>query len=97
MGRGGIMTYDVYFGTVGNLLLISAGQSETSLQVPYNLEYNTEYEWRVDAVDLGDTVTGTVWSFTTLVFDPPVPTTENNMVTTRYLVAVCDDKVYYEI
>lgn len=89
-------TYDVYFGTVGNLVLVSAGQSGLSFQVPSPLEYNTEYEWRVDAIEGQDTATGTVWSFTTLVFDPPVPTAENNMVTIKHLVAVCDNKVYYE-
>ncbi len=67
-------TYDIYFGLTGNLVLISAGQEELSIQVPYALEYNIEYSWRVDAINEGGTTTGDVWSFTCLLFDPPFPT-----------------------
>ncbi len=67
-------TYDIYFGPTGGIVLISAGQSELSVQVPYTLEYNIEYSWRVDATNEDGTTTGDVWSFTCLLLSPPFPT-----------------------
>lgn len=105
-------TYDIYFGLPGDLQLISAGQSELSINVPYNLEYSTTYNWRVDATEDEETVTGDVWSFTTLDFLPPAPSTrtvpavgggnktiitgENNMLTKRRVVVCANNKVFYE-
>ncbi len=107
-------TYNIYFGPTGELELISFDQSELSIEVPYTLEYNIEYSWRVDATNEAGTTTGDVWSFTCLLFappfptgvtldygeDPPVPTGtptgENNMVTIKRIVAVANDKVFYE-
>ena len=67
-------TYDIYFGPTGDLSLISAEQAGLSIEVPYVLEYNTEYSWRVDATNEFGTTTGDVWSFTALLFAPPFPT-----------------------
>lgn len=88
--------YNIYFGTIGNMVLISSDQSGLSIEVPSNLAYSTEYEWRVDVTEDEELSTGTVWSFTTLAFDPPIPSSKNNMVTLRRLIAACDNKVYYE-
>jgi len=97
-------TYDIYFGPTGNLFLISEGQSELSIEVPYTLEYNIEYSWRVDATNEFGTTTGDVWSFTSTAFFPPVvsldgggnPTGLNNMVTLKRLVVASNDGVFYE-
>jgi hypothetical protein len=94
-------TYNVYFGYAsGSLELVSAGQSDTNLQVPFSLDYDTEYQWRVDAVD-GETTTGDVWTFTTMVFDPPTPSGTpvnglNGIATVKRLVVATDNKVFYE-
>ena len=97
-------TYDVYFGPTGDLSLISFDQSGLSIEVPYTLEYNTEYSWRVDATNEFGTTTGDVWSFTTLVFAPPTisvdgssnPTGLNNMVTLKRIVVAAANKIFYE-
>ncbi len=67
-------TYNVYFGPTGDLAIISAGQAGLSVVVPYTLEYNTEYSWRVDAINVYGTTTGDTWSFTALLYAPPFPT-----------------------
>ena len=95
-------TYDVYFGLAsGSLELVSAGQSELSIEVIAALEYNTTYQWRVDAVIGENVTTGDVWTFTTMPFTPPSPSGGggaglNNMVTIKRMVAVADNKVFYE-
>ncbi len=104
-------TYDIYFGPTGDLSLISAEQVGLSIEVPYALEYNTEYSWRVDATNEFGTTTGNTWSFTCLFFAPPLPSGItldgdgeptgiasglNNMVTLKRIVAVANDKVFYE-
>ncbi|KKL61534.1 hypothetical protein LCGC14_2194350 [marine sediment metagenome] len=66
-------TYNVYFGLPGNLIEIAEGQSGLSIIVPYTLGYNIEYNWRVDTDTGSETITGDVWSFTALVYDPPFP------------------------
>lgn len=97
--------YDVYFGpTSEGVSLISFGQSELSLVVPYTLEYDTEYSWRVDVYDGVDTTTGDVWTFTTISFGPPAPSLDgsgnanglNNMVTLRRVVVASNNKIFYE-
>ena len=94
-------TYNVYFGLVsGSLELVSVGQSDLNLQVPFNLEYDTAYQWRVDSIN-GETTTGDVWTFTTMSLAPPVPSGTpanglNGIITIKRLVAVADNKVWYE-
>lgn len=66
-------TYDIYFGPTGDLQLISFDQEELSLEVPYALDYNIEYSWRVDATNNVGTTTGDVWSFVALKYAPPFP------------------------
>ena len=67
-------TYDVYFGTPGNLVQIATGQSGLSIAVPSVLEYNIVYNWRVDSINEAGITTGDTWSFTALLFAPPFPT-----------------------
>ncbi len=67
-------TYNVYFGLPGNLILISEEQAGLSVVVPFTLSYNVIYNWRVDIVTETETITGDVWSFTCLLFNPPFPT-----------------------
>ncbi len=84
-------TFDIYFGLTDNLLLISTGQVDLSVDVPYLLSWNTEYSWRVDSIsDLGTTV-GDTWSFTTVVLLPP-----EDRLTYKRLVAAAQNKFYYE-
>ena len=106
-------TYDIYFGLPGNLVLISAAQVLTSIVVPYKLEYNTTYNWRVDASNVIGTTEGDVWSFTTAAFSPPIPSGQsinsetgeiigtpngqNGIITIRRLVVAAANKVYYEV
>ncbi|KKK63537.1 hypothetical protein LCGC14_2993260, partial [marine sediment metagenome] len=66
-------TYDVYFGTPGNLVQIVEGQAGLSIEVPTVLEYNVEYNWRVDSINESGTTTGDVWAFTAIVYNPPLP------------------------
>jgi len=73
-------TYDVYFGTEpDNLILIAEGTESASLSAAYliaaygNGAYDTTYYWRVDAVNEFGVTQGDTWSFTTITFDPPLP------------------------
>ncbi len=76
------------------------------LQVVAGLEYNTTYYWQVQAgntaADLADSE---VWSFTVQAFSPPaysvhpvsgLPTGESNQITVRRLVAIANNKFWYE-
>ena len=59
------VTYDVYFGTdPGSLVLVSNDQADETYD-PGLLDSAQTYYWRVDATDIGGTVTGDVWEFTT--------------------------------
>ena len=104
-------TYNVYFGLPGNLIQIAEEQAELSIIVPFTLEYNTIYNWRVDTVIAFETITGDVWSFTALLYVPPLPTGItldgdgnptgtptglNNMVTLKRIVVAANNKVFYE-
>ena len=62
---GGGDTYDVYLGTdPGSLVLISNDQADETYD-PGLLDSAQTYYWRVDATDIGGTITGDVWEFTT--------------------------------
>lgn len=59
------VVYDVYLGTdPGSLALVSDGQAGQTCD-PGILDSAQTYYWRVDATDIGGTVTGDVWEFTT--------------------------------
>ena len=71
-------TYDVYFGPIGNLSLVSSAQAGTTFdmsgQTP--LDYQSEYEWRIDSTNANGTTTGEVWDFTTEVMPSPDKATD---------------------
>lgn len=60
---GGATSYDVYFGTSSPPDSID-NQAGTTYD-PGELEFETEYFWRIDAVNDGGTTEGDEWSFTT--------------------------------
>lgn len=114
---GGATSYDVYYGqNEGGLTLVSEGQTETSFTitgVSYGspFDYITSRTWRIDAVNAAGTTTGDVWTFTTIAFDPPLPTGVtldgsgnptgtptgvNTMITVRRLVVAANSKIWYE-
>jgi len=114
---GGADTYDVYYGTTsGDLILVSSAQTETSFTVwgmadgsPYDYEV-TRY-WRIDSTNDVGTTTGDEWSFTTITFDPPVPSPSDpdgdfppdyafdpNFIRTKNrLVLAAGHQVWYEV
>ncbi len=62
---GDPLTYDIYFGTLANLPLVAAGQTETTYD-PGTLLNNIQYVWKIIAHDnQGNLTEGPVWSFTT--------------------------------
>lgn len=62
---GDSLTYDVYFGTSPNPVLVSGKQSETSFS-PNGLETGTVYYWKVVVQDGSDSKTvGQIWNFQT--------------------------------
>ncbi len=106
---GGAETYDVYLGPTGNMTLRSFDQAGTTWNIPSGaLSYNTNYEWRIDSINAQGLTTGDTWSFTTLVFAPPVPSGggggehgsgeggKNLMRTVRRLLVAAANKIYYE-
>ncbi len=104
---GGATSYDVYYGdTSGSLSLVSGGQEALSFTIdgitlgsPFN--YSITRYWRIDAInDVGET-TGDEWSFTSIVFDPPVATAAgsavpNMMQVIKKLVVAANSKIWYE-
>jgi len=68
-------TYSVYFGVEpGVLALVESGVEDFEIPMPQALEYNVVYYWRVDTVVDGETATGNEWYFTSIAYDPPLPT-----------------------
>jgi hypothetical protein len=60
-----VLTYTVFFGTNDDPEIVAAGITETSYALP-QLDYGTEYFWRVVTTDSRDeSASGPVWSFTT--------------------------------
>jgi len=67
------VTYDVFFGTDPDPPQVSSNQSNTDYN-PGELDYNTQYYWRIEAEDnFGNSTNGPVWTFRTEVYenDPP--------------------------
>lgn len=61
----GALWHDVYFGTVDNMVLVSAAQSDAFYN-PGSLTNGTTYMWRVDEGNSSGITTGTAWQFTTI-------------------------------
>ncbi|MHC4888283.1 MAG: LamG domain-containing protein, partial [Planctomycetota bacterium] len=64
----GATSHDVYFGAADPPPLASPGQAGTTY-VTGPLAPGTTYNWRIDEVGAGGTVTGDTWSFTS--YSPP--------------------------
>ncbi|KKM66511.1 hypothetical protein LCGC14_1480470 [marine sediment metagenome] len=74
---GGATSYDVYYGTSsGSLTRVSEGQVglsfSLSVYTPY--AYLDARYWRIDSINSTGTTTGDEWSWTTIPFDPVLPT-----------------------
>ena len=71
MAGAGATSHDVYFGTSSPPPFITS-QSLTTFD-PGTLAYLTKHYWRIDEFNTCGTITGTVWSFTTVMSPPPLP------------------------
>lgn len=67
-------TYEIYFREQGNAWdLVGVAQAGVSYTLDFGtLDYEITYEWRIDATNTAGTTIGTVWSFGSIVFDPPL-------------------------
>ncbi|MBL0063069.1 MAG: T9SS type A sorting domain-containing protein [bacterium] len=68
----GATSYEVFIGA-GEPYWSLGTVTTTSIIIPDVLNYETAYEWRVDATNQYGTTTGTVWHFTTVLAPPPLP------------------------
>ena len=57
------------------MMLVSTNQTATSYDT--QLGYETNYQWRVDAVNFSGTNTGPDWTFSTEVAPPPAGQASN--------------------
>lgn len=114
---GGATSYNVYYGeNEAGLTLVSAGQAGTSFTLT-GIDYGSPFDyvisrtWRIDSINDAGTTTGDVWTFTTISFDPPLPTGvtldaegeptgtptgENVILTVKRLVAAAENAFFYE-
>jgi len=68
--EGDPLTYDVYFGTDTNPVLVSSAISDTTYN-PGTLDYDSTYYWKIVAHDdQGNTTEGDVWQFSTETQSP---------------------------
>jgi len=66
------LQYNVYFGKNPNPKLIKEKITETSFKIPYDLEINTVYYWKVEAKDrFGEITESKTWKFKTSSLPPP--------------------------
>ena len=72
----GATSYQVYFGTASSPGSdeLRGEQTGITFKPDTTLEYGTIYYWRIDSMNAGGTTTGDVWSFTTVVQQPPKAT-----------------------
>jgi len=93
-GTTGTDSYNVYFGPSGGMSLVVSEGVDTEWNITsLPLNYGTTYQWRVDAIGGGQTITGDTWSFTTLSLSPPVLTSFNII---KRLIGVAGNKIWYE-
>jgi len=110
---GGATSYNIYYGTLSGFLeLVAEGVSDLEqVLIEGNFDHYGEiYYWRVDAVNDAGVTQGDEWAFTTLIYNPVLPTGlslvdgeptgtptgENNMITVRRLVAAAENAIWYE-
>ncbi len=69
------ITYNVYFGPTGSMVLVASGLADTEWDIDTgHLASNQEYSWRIDTVNEYGVLYGDVWTFTSMIFLPPVTT-----------------------
>jgi hypothetical protein len=83
----GAVSHDVYFGTT-NPPSFQNNQTATTFD-PGVLDFNTTYYWRIDEVNGPNTVTGDLWSFTTVSGQAKNPDPANGAANVAF------DKVLY--
>ena len=96
---GGADTYNVYYGTAsGSLSLVSSAQAGKSFTItgivdgaPYTYQ-STRY-WRVDSTNGAGTTPGDEWSFTTIAFNPPDP---SSWLLVKRLCSCAENKFWFE-
>ena len=111
---GNTDSYNIYYGTLSGFLeLLEEGVTDTEYTLISSSwpDYDNAYYWRVDAVNEYGVTQGDEWYFTTLVFDPVLPsgmsldedgeptgtpTGQNNMVTIKRLTAIANNRFWYE-
>jgi hypothetical protein len=92
----GATSYNVYFKKTGAAAwTTSLGQAGLSYALS-GLLHGTLYYWRIDSVNADGVTTGVQWSFTTIAIDSPTPSAVNAMALKMRVVAVSNNKVYYE-
>lgn len=68
--------YDFYVAEHDVGLILSAtdvtANELASIAKYFTLEYDTQYDWRIDAKNQFGITQGDVWTFSTIAFDPPV-------------------------
>ncbi len=69
---GDILTYDVFFGKTNNPELVEEKTMDSSYVVPYDLDLDTTYYWKIKATDsFGASSESSVFSFRTSPVPPP--------------------------
>lgn len=91
----GATSYNVYFKVNGGTFAVSLGQTGLSYALP-GLIHGYGYTWRVDSVNADGVTTGVGWGFSCTIADVPLPSAENAMALNMRVVAVANNKVYYE-
>ncbi len=80
-----VLTYDVYFGTTINPLLIKSGNKTTAYN-PGILENNRKYYWKIIAKDNhGNSTEGDIWSFRTQQGSGTVTDVDGNVYNTAII------------
>ena len=67
----GADTYEIYFRESGDdWVLVGVAQAGVSWDIAFGiLDYETTYEWRIDATNIYGTTTGDTWSFGSISYD----------------------------
>jgi len=93
-------TYEIYFREQGNNWeLVGGAQTGIEWVIPFGtLDYETTYEWRIDATNAYGTTTGDTWIFTTITFNPPIGqgAADSDFTVKKRLVAAVANKFFYE-
>ena len=87
------ITYNVYFGPTGSMVLVASGLSTSVWQIDTGpLSSNQEYSWQINTVNEYGTTYGDIWTFTSMTFLPPVTTG----APIQQLVGAAANAIWYE-